>query len=134
MAMIYLLSLIIILTIILGYVRKSGFTLCPICIATVLTWGIGLVGLLFKWFDLDPTLIALLMAISLGAFIDKYGGRFGVVWKTLIVLAGLPAVYWISQQEIMKAVYMGIGIGLITFLYYVFGKEKNINDKFRECC
>ncbi len=133
--MIYLLSSIVILTLVLYFVRKtSGLTICPICMATVLTWILAFLATAFKFWQIPPILIALLMALSLGAFIEKYGSKFGLVWKTLLVLIGFPAVYLVSQGAFLKAAISGLALLLFTSLFFIFKKEKKINDKFEGCC
>jgi hypothetical protein len=88
----------------------------------------------FKLLDISPVLISLLMAISLGATIQKYGSKLGLFWKTSAVLVGFPAVYLVSQGDFLKAVLFGFALVVFTILSFVFSKEKNINDKFEECC
>ena len=74
------------------------------------------------------------MAISLGAFIEKYGSRFGLVWKTILVVIGFPAVYLVTQGAFLKAVLSGLALLLFTSLFFILKKEKKINDKFEGCC
>ncbi len=133
--MIYLLISIFILTVVLYFVRKtSDLNICPICIATVFTWIWAFIAVAFKLLDTSPVLISLLMAISLGATIQKYGSKLGLFWKTICVLVGFPAVYLVSQGDFLKAVLFGLALVVFTILSFVFSKEKNINDKFEECC
>ena len=133
--MIYLLISILILTFVLYFVRKtSDLSICPICMATVLTWSFSFLALAFNFLNISPVLIALLMAISLGAFIEKYGSRFGLVWKTILVVIGFPAVYLVTQGAFLKAVLSGLALLLFTSLFFILKKEKKINDKFEGCC
>ncbi|MHB8871333.1 MAG: hypothetical protein ACYC5G_02650 [Candidatus Doudnabacteria bacterium] len=133
--MTYLLISIFILTVVLYFVRKtSDLNICPICIATVFTWSWAFIAVAFKLLDIPPVLISLLMAISLGATVQKYGSKLGLLWKTICVLVGLPAVYLVSQGAFLKALLFGLALFLFTVLSFIFTKEKNINDKFEECC
>lgn len=133
--MTYLLISILILTFVLYFVRKtSDLKICPICMATVLTWSFSFLAVAFNFLDISPVLIALLMAISLGAFIEKYGSKLGLIWKTVLVLVGFPAVYFITQGAFLKAVLSGLALLLFTTIFFVLKKEKKINDKFEGCC
>ncbi|MEK7075455.1 MAG: hypothetical protein AAB948_01480 [Patescibacteria group bacterium] len=133
--MIYLLISIFILTVVLYFVRKtSGLYICPICIATVFTWSWSFIAVTFNLLDIPPVLISLLMAISLGATVQKYGSKLGLFWKTSVVLIGFPAVYLVSQGAFLKAVLVGLVLALFTAVSFILRKEKNINDKFEECC
>lgn len=133
--MIYLLISILILTFVLYFVRKtSDLTICPICMATVLTWSFAFLAVAFNFLEISPILIALLMAISLGAFIEKYGSKFGLIWKTVLVLVGFPAVYLVSQGAFLKAALTGLVLLILTSLFFILKKEKKINDKFEGCC
>ncbi|GEM_PF-6526300 len=131
----YLLISILILTFVLYFVRKaSDLSICPICMATVLTWGFSFLALAFNFLNISPVLIALLMAISLGAFIEKYGSRFGLVWKTVLIVIGFPAVYLVTQGAFLKAVLSALALLLFTTMFFILKKEKKINDKFEGCC
>lgn len=133
--MIYLLISILILTFVLYFVRKtSDLKICPICMATVFTWGFSFLAVAFNFLNISPVLIALLMAISLGAFIEKYGLRFGLIWKTVLVVIGFPAVYLVTQGAFLKALLLGLALLLFTSLFFILKKEKKINDKFEGCC
>lgn len=137
--MIYFLASILILTLILAYLYKARIiAVCPICAGVVITWLIGITGIYTNQSWADPLLVSILLGASLGAVADKYGSKFGLIWKTLIVLMGFPAVYFIVQGKAW------FGLGLITALIIitlVTGKNKanhkshNHNkDLFKECC
>lgn len=74
------------------------------------------------------------MAISLGAFIEKYGSKFGLIWKTVLVLVGFPAIYLVAQGAFLKAVLIGLALLIFISLFFILKKEKKINDKFEGCC
>lgn len=133
--MTYLLISILILTFVLYFVRKTAnLKICPICMATVLTWSFSFLAVAFNFLDIPPILIALLMAISLGAFIEKYGSKFGLIWKTVLVLVGFPAIYLVAQGAFLKAVLIGLALLIFISLFFILKKEKKINDKFEGCC
>lgn len=137
--MIYFLASISILTLLFAYLYKARIiNVCPICAGVVITWFIGIVGIYTNQAWADPMLVAILLGASLGALADKYGSRFGLIWKTLMVLVGLPAVYFIVQEQIWFGTALVIGLLIITL---VAGKNKTNHktlghnkDLFKECC
>lgn len=135
--MIYFSVSILVLTIIFAYLYKAKIiTVCPVCAGVVITWLIGVVGVYTGQEWANPLIIAILLGASLGALADKYGSKFGLIWKTLIVLIGLPAVYFIVQEKLW------LGLGLVAGLFIltlVFGKntsnhKTHSKDLFKECC
>ncbi|QQS23266.1 hypothetical protein IPM19_01730 [bacterium] len=135
--MIYFLASILVLTIIFAYLYKTKLiTVCPICAGVVITWLIGVVGIYTGQEWANPLIVAILLGASLGALADKYGSRFGLVWKTLMVLIGLPAVYFIVQENLWFGLGLVAGLVILTL---VFGKntanhKPHNKDLFKECC
>lgn len=135
--MIYFLASILILTLIFAYLYKSRIiTVCPICAGVVITWLAGVIGIYTDQAWANPLLVAILLGASLGALADKYGSRLGLVWKTLYVLIGLPAVYFIVQEKL----WFGLGLIIaLIILTLVTGKNRTNHklankDLFKECC
>lgn len=137
--MIYFLASILILALVFTYLYKARITtVCPICAGVVITWLIGIVGIYTDQAWADPMLVAILLGASLGALADKYGSKLGLVWKTLVVLIGFPAIYFIVQEKIWLGIALIIGLIILTF---VAGKNKTNHklhshnkDLFKECC
>ena len=137
--MIYFLASILILTLVFAFLyRAKIISVCPICAGVVITWIVGLVGIYANQAWADPLPVAILLGASLGALADKYGTRFGLVWKTLMILLGLPAVYFIVQEKL----WYGLGLMvMLTIITLVTGKNRanhkshgHNKDLFKECC
>ena len=135
--MIYFLASILILTIIFAFLYKARIiAVCPICAGVVITWFVGVIGIYNNQAWADPFLVAILLGASLGALANKYGSKLGIVWKTLFVLIGLPAVYFIVQEKL----WFGLGLIIaLIILTLVTGKNRTNHklankDLFKECC
>lgn len=135
--MIYFLVSILVLTIIFAYLYKAKIiSICPICAGVIITWVIGVMGIYTEQEWANPLIVAILLGASLGALADKYGSRFGLIWKTLVVLIGLPAVYFIVQEKLWFGLGLVAGLVILTL---VFGKNRVTHkpyskDLFKECC
>ncbi len=113
-------------------------TVCPICAGVSIAWFAGIVGIYTQQVWADPLIVAILLGASLGALADKFGTRFGLVWKTLMVLLGLPAVYYFVQGKL----WYGLGLMvMLTIITLVIGKTRgnpkslgHNKDLFKECC
>jgi hypothetical protein len=116
---------------------------CLICAAVVIAWVGGLLALYLGQEWLAPTWVAMLMAASLGALAQKYGSNLGLAGKTVIVMLGLPAIYYLT------ALRPTTGLGLLTILALIVywldrrpnqpgqnGQSKNLtkNNIFKDCC
>lgn len=135
--MIYFLASILILTLVSALLYRARIiTVCPICAGVVITWIAGIVGIYTNQAWADPLLVAILLGASLGALADNYGSKFGLVWKTLMVLIGLPAVYYIVQDKPWFGIVFIIALAILTL---VFGKNRTTHkphtkDLFKQCC
>lgn len=135
--MIYFLALILVLTLVFAFLyRTRMITICPICAGVVVTWLAGIVGIYSNQTWADPLLVAILLGASLGALADKYGSKFGLVWKTLMVLIGLPAVYYIVQQKLWLGLGFVVALIVLTLLSRRNSATANPHrqDLFKECC
>lgn len=135
--MIYYLLAIALLTLILwGLYKAKAISVCPICAAVVITWVGGLAALYWRASWSNPLIVAILMGASIGALADKYGSKFGFLWKSAVVLLGLPAVYFLTQ----KALWPGLGLVLLLGLVTVLSHNNNPTgshekkDLFKNCC
>jgi hypothetical protein len=135
--MIYFIISITVITLAFAFLYRARIiTVCPICAGVVITWIAGAVGLYANQSWADPLIIAILLGASMGALADKYGSRFGLIWKSLMVLIGLPAIYFIVQKKPLQ----GLGLLLALAVITVFsGRNRSpINphrkDLFKECC
>ena len=135
--MIYFLISIAFTTLAFAFLYRARIiTVCPICAAVVITWIVGGVGLYANQSWADPLIIAILLGASLGALADKYGSRLGLLWKSLMVLIGLPAIYFTIQKKPL----LGLGLLLILAVITIFsGRNRQSGnshrkDLFKECC
>ncbi|HLC45151.1 MAG: hypothetical protein A2722_04105 [Candidatus Doudnabacteria bacterium RIFCSPHIGHO2_01_FULL_50_11] len=136
--MVYFLSSIAAITIIFTLLHKAKIvSVCPICAGVVVTWVGGIIGLYANQKWADPMVIAILMGASMGAVADKYGIRFGLLWKTLTVVLGLSAIYFIIGLSLYKGLGFLLILGIITVFLsrkkYGSANAKN-EDLFKECC
>ena len=133
---IYSIAAITILTILfwlMGLKRKRAY--CPVCLATVFVWVVGLI-FFYSGFEINSLFLAILISISLGALIEKYGQRFHWYWKLIMVLLNAPAIYYLLQKDLAKAAVLA---GVAVILTWLFSKLKTVppkikNDQFEQCC
>jgi hypothetical protein len=132
----YLISITVITLVFWGLHKAHIIPLCPICAGVVITWVGGAIALYYGTAWANPLIIAVLMGASMGALADKYGSRFGLFWKSSIVLLGLPAIYLIVQ----KSLWQGIGLVGIIIILTIFSNKKSApalrdkKDLFKDCC
>lgn len=136
--MIYFLAVIATGTLIFTLFYKAKIiSICPICAGVVITWGGGIMGLYTNQTWADSMLIAILMGTSLGALAEKYGSQFGLLWKTFLVLLGLPAIYFLVQRSFFKGLGLVVVLGAITILWRRTRPrlaQAKPDDLFKECC
>lgn len=139
--MVYLLISILVFTGILLLANRLAkrVLVCPICGATVITWaGAILGGLYLNWFPINPLFIAILVGISLGASIEKFGSRFGLPWKVAMVLLGAPAIFFLLQKQLLYALYLLLALVLATALASLKFSRKPAKGAYKEvikdCC
>ncbi len=134
----YSLATIAVLTLIFWIAYKKHIVkFCPICAAVVITWTAGIIGLVWEAGWANPLIVAILMGASLGALADRYGSRFGLIWKTGIILLGLPAIYFAIEREFLNTVVALIGMIFLTLILRKSGTIKAPNedkDLFNNCC
>lgn len=135
--MIYYLISIVLLTIVFVLLRRIiVIKFCAICGAVLITWFIGLVGIYMNLPWADPLLILILMGASLGALAEKYGTKYGLIWKSLMILIGFPGVYYLVQERF----WIGGGLMLVLVFLTIIFSRSNISsntehkDIFKECC
>ena len=78
------------------------------------------------------------MGASLGALAEKLGGKLGFIWKTLAVLLGSSGVYFLLNEEPLKAVPLVAALLAVT-LFKVFNptegsRTRVLRDRFKGCC
>ncbi len=111
--------------------------ICPICAAVVLAWLAGLVTLYSGATWLDPLIVGILMGASLGALAEKYGGKLGFWWKTLFVVLGLPAIYFMIEKDLAKGLGMLLILAVVTLLFRKTETDRagvGKKDLFKNCC
>lgn len=107
--------------------------ICLICAAVVITW-VTLLILMWAGFAIDKTLLAILMGMSVGAIATKYGQN--LIWKTLIVIFGLPIVWYVVNERLIYAIIL-LGVILFSLLFSIkLNSKKGVQqaDKFKDCC
>lgn len=108
--------------------------ICPICAVVVITWSAMLVWM-WTGHNIDKTLLAILMGMSAGAIATKYGHN--IVWKSLMVILSVPAVWYVTKDEPGTA---AIFLGLIILPSIYFNSKLNTKkgvqqaDRFKDCC
>ena len=135
----YLLSIAALTIIFWALFKARVVSVCPICAGVVMTWAAGIAALYYGVSWANPLLIGILMGASLGALADKYGSKFGLFWKSSVVLLGLPAIYFVIQRSFWKGVILIIAIGIVTLLSNLSNKKsgsgiKHKKDLFQDCC
>jgi len=107
--------------------------ICLICAAVVMTW-MALLVLLALGYNVDRTLLAALMGMSIGAIATKYVE--GLFWKTYLVVLGLPMVWFMANGN-FKYGLMFLAIILLRFIFTVKLNPKKgapQPDRFKDCC
>ncbi|OGG41130.1 hypothetical protein A2118_03595 [Candidatus Kaiserbacteria bacterium GWA2_50_9] len=128
--------------------RLLPFTICPICAGSLFTW-VGLLGLYFTGYPIDPVLPAVLMGGSVVGImyqVDKKlsdrsaGAR--LFFKVFFMPTGIIAAY-----SILKEWWIVSGLALIVLLFvsllFLFTRgtvgvreraTDEIEEKFENCC
>lgn len=135
--MIYHILSIIIFTLIFVCLYKAGvIKVCPICAGVVITWVLGMYGILTHAAWANPLITAILLGASLGAIADKHGSKFGIIWKSSLVVLGLPAIYFLVQNELWKSLALLAVLCAITLVKYKPGSpgKNSSHDLFKNCC
>lgn len=132
----YLLTTFLLTLIFWALYRSRIIVFCPICAAAVITWVGGLLAIHLRVSWANPLLVAILMGASLGAVAEKYGRRFGLFWKTTMVLLGMSSIYFLVQPA---GLYEGLGIAVVLFaITFFLHKSKPAEhireDLFKDCC
>jgi len=75
------------------------------------------------------------MAGSIGALADKYGTQMGLIWKSLLVVIGLPAVYFVMEKDYKLGTLLAV-LTLVLVILPLINKEKKEPkaDIFKHCC
>lgn len=130
-----LLTILIVGTLIFWTLRRFKiFENCPICSATVLTWVIGLF-FIYSGRTIDTLIIAILMGATLGAVAEKYGSKYGFLWKAAFVILGFITIYFLVYEELLKAFVSLVLIGLTTLFSNSSSRlRQGKEDKFKDCC
>ena len=125
--MLYALFSIIVLTVIFWLVNKARpkTVFCPICVATVVVWLSLLLGMYFNIFSVNVQFLAILMAISLGAGIERFGRKYGLWWKTLMVALGTPAVYFLASEKLLISIYFLLAVVFLTAIFNLTFTKKH---------
>ncbi|OGE80549.1 MAG: hypothetical protein A2660_00095 [Candidatus Doudnabacteria bacterium RIFCSPHIGHO2_01_FULL_45_18] len=135
--MIYYLLIIFLLTLVFWVLYRSRIiAFCPICAVTVITWVGGLLAIHLRVSWANPFVVAILMGASMGALAEKYGRRFGLLWKTAMILLGISSIYFLVQPD---GLYEGLGIttvllGITFFSHKGTPAEHVRGDLFKDCC
>ena len=135
--MFYFIISIFIVTIIFWGLHKGRIvTVCPICAGVLITWIGGIASLYYGASLGNPMIVAILMGASMGALADKYGARFGLLWKSAVVLIGLPAIYMLVQKSFWAGLGLVATIAVYTAYLHNTNKPKieRKKDLFKECC
>lgn len=135
--MLLIIAIIIGLTLaVMLFTKITGFEVCPICAAVVLTWA-GMLGLMLLGYNLDKTILTILISMSVGATATRY--KLGLPWKIGIVVLGLPLVYYIINGNLVYSAILATAIILMTLFFGFRIKPKGENqhskeDRFKDCC
>ena len=123
------------LTIVVWLIEKiSKIKVCPICAAVVITWASMLI-LMLSGYNIDKTILAILLSMSIGSLATKY--NFGLMWKTGMVVLGLPAGWYLVNDKFSYTIGLFIGMILLTLLFRLKLNNKRgmqQTDRFKECC
>ena len=133
----YYLAVILALTLLFASLyRTKVLAVCPICAGVVLTWVGGIVAIYANVSWANPLIIAILMGSSLGALAEKYGSKFGLIWKSAVVILGLLAIYSIVQGSILLGIVLLALIAILTYLTKPKSKAESNHqhDLFKNCC
>ncbi len=126
------------LTLVIYAINKVKHIYCPICLATVLVWMGLTAGLYFKWFAVNPLFLGILIGVSLGAANERFGSKFGLIWKVSLVVFGAPAIYFLVQKEITYTIYLLIALIFFTAISTIkfSGKPASggASGKLPGCC
>ena len=132
----YLFLLLLILTALSWLFYKLGLLkTCPVCVAALITWVAGVILLYTGSSFSNPLFISILMGLTLGAYAEKLGARFGFIWKTLWIILGAGGIYFLLMGEPLKASLL---LGLTALATFIFRSPpagaKVLVDRFRDCC
>jgi hypothetical protein len=132
----YFVTIFLLTLVFIALRRFHIISVCPVCAAAVVTWVGGLLAIQLHASWANPLLVAVLMGASMGALAEKYGSRFGLVWKTAMVLLGMSAIYFLVQPS---GLYAGLGIAAVLLAITYFSHKRIPGahagkDVFKDCC
>ncbi|MBX4205222.1 MAG: hypothetical protein KW788_03510 [Candidatus Doudnabacteria bacterium] len=108
--------------------------ICPICAVVVITWTAMLIWM-WTGHNVDKTILAILMGMSAGAIGTKYGQN--MIWKTLMVILSVPAVWYVTKdQPGTAAIFLGLIVLPSIYFNTTLNPRKGVPqaDKFKDCC
>ena len=111
---------------------------CFICAAVVITWA-GMLIWMWSGHNIDKILLAILMGTSVGAIATRYAQN--MIWKSLIVILSIPAV-WYAVQDQLDTAAIFIFLIILPSIYFnsklnsPAGEQKGVQqeDRFKDCC
>ena len=109
---------------------------CPVCAAVVITWAGGLVALYLGLAWQNALVVGILMGASMGALAERYGSKFGLLWKTSTVLLGFGSIYFLITGEPYRGLSFAATIVVITSAAYYQRTltSQGRRDWFKDCC
>ncbi|OGE83497.1 MAG: hypothetical protein A3B10_03650 [Candidatus Doudnabacteria bacterium RIFCSPLOWO2_01_FULL_44_21] len=134
--MFYILLSIVVLTLVLWVINQwIKNVLCPVCSATVITW-VAVLVLYYLSQPVNTLFLTILISVSLGAIIEKYGHKFSWHWKLIMVLLNAPAIYFLMQKDLTKAVTLALVSVVLTWFMsrLKVNKREAKDDRFKQCC
>lgn len=113
-----------------------NYKICPICALVVIAWIVGLVGIYTDANWISPLVVAMLMGGSVGALAEKFGSRLGMIWKSIMVIIGFSAAYFLATGSFWMGAVLGILVLLLV--WYILKNLKHAalgrKDMFKDCC
>lgn len=137
--------------------RFFAFRICPICAGVSATWFLLSAGVLAGYAQKEVflPLILLLMGGSVvgvayqGERSFSWAMKFPLLWKMIVIAAGMPLALWAAQTMSIKA--LAGEIMVLSLLAYLFfsrrpeekksaaddiskARERDLEEKLKKCC
>ena len=126
--------------------KRTGLSICPICFGVAGTWS-WMLAARFASFEIDPTMLAILLGASVVGFAHQLEPRLPrersrLLWNTLVLPIGFVGVYGLVSERWSAAAAAALALALVT-AWFVLPRRpvrtneevvKKLEQHMKRCC